>query len=251
MRWTLEIDDECLAAWRPIRSTFRFNSESPPAEWDDDDYKIGLLFRAGRYEVIPPHKGNHSASELKDVLLRGTGRSELTITRSHFVELGLWVNIVPGDSEGPQHPSGLETSAENYAAIFGRKDDKAAPEGLVPHPGGITIWPSRMSKDKGEREPFYLMGAYAGANTPRHIWYKFTFEMENAWATFRTRGGTALPENLKSPYKLAAPRAEDPAGKVLLPGPTPLDVGKEQPTVVFQEYGIPPGGDGRDPPPLP
>jgi hypothetical protein len=196
-----------------------------------DDYRPGIFFQLGVYRIIDDHRGNHSRSEMKHLCINcrsASGKPQtLVVTRSHFEDLGMWVNV------GPKKPA-IEATPCNYDALFGA-DGRSEPmrRNFSAYRGGITVWPTHenISPESG-LELYYSMNVFHGANTSHHAWYRFVFPMDEAWITFQTKQGVALPEQFRRPVLV------EPS----FTGPT----GREIPSLVLEEYGIPPKGDDDD-----
>ncbi len=236
MRTTLEIDDESLVEWRPINSTFLFNSKSPPSAWSPEDYRVGILIQMGIYDLIDMHKGDHSASELRHLRLKRSDGADLLITRSHFEDLGLWINILPANMDKKTREL-LAVSPDSYEALFGPDGKHAARrEHFRPYGGGITVWPEPSDAGGGGKRKFCDIAMYADANTPHHAWYRFEFAMSDPEVAFQARTGIGLPAQF---------------GNRAIVAPADSENGYELPSLLVEGYGIPPGGDGQDPPPLP
>ena len=102
---------------------------------------------------------------------------------------------------------------------------------FTPYPGGLTVWSPRSPRPP--EDYYYQLEARADANTPHHSWYRFTFP-EDAWLTFQTRQAVPLPGEFRNKTLQVKPVSD-----------------LQSPSIVVMEYGVPEGGDGSDPPPIP
>jgi len=237
------IEEECIAAWKPIRNTFRKKAQGP--DWKQrKDYWTGIMIQVGSFRLIPPHKDNYDRGILKAVRLQKEKADILVIPRLMWKNYPIWVNVVTGNTDNGHEQDRLNppVSADEQAQLF--------PDATM-HPrfdhlkGGITVWQERH-RDRG-----YVLTAQHKRCEFQHNEYTFEFCMGKGF-TVEVHGWpadkTGRPLHPDEPPDSAQ---DDPARRQEFSSwkfPSPMDLNSVD-RILIEQLKQPPGhGDGDNPP---